>query len=363
MTRRDDTGGARAGTLERLRRGVPVLEPLAWLYAGGVAVVRRRRGQARLDPSSRPRVIAVGNLEIGGSGKTPLAMLLLETLERRGNRVGYASRGYGGRAEHGPWVTLVAPDAGAIDPAAGVRVVSRDAPDLPREIGDEGAMVAGRSPGATLALSRDKRSAVAALAEAGVDTVVVDDAFQSWRLARHLDIVLLDAERPLGSGRVLPAGTLREPPSALRRADVVVFNGAGDAAAVQAARARVAPWLQNGTAVAGLARGVRLVSPGEDADAPPRRAVLISGIARPERFAGDVARLGVDVAAHLVFPDHHRYGDADLARVRDACRSADCDAVITTEKDWVKLRRFGAESLRPWIARLDVAWVGEPPAL
>lgn len=344
------------------REGVPALAPLAWLYRGGVAVARRRRAP-NLDAGTRPRVIAVGNLEVGGSGKTPLAMRLMEDFRRAGRRAGYASRGYGSRSERAPGVTLVVSDAGTEAASPGARVVSRAHPDLAREIGDEGAIVAGRLTDAPLAFSRDRNAAVAVLATAGVDVVVVDDAFQTWDLRRHLDVVLLDAARPFGNGRLLPAGRLREPPSALGRADVVVFNGVSSESDVERLRHAVSPWLKPSARVGGLVRRVRLEAASGDAGEPARRAVLVSGIARPAAFETDVAALGVESATHLVFGDHHHHGAEDVAAIADACRRAHCSAVVVTEKDWVKLRALPPLDEAVFVARLDVSWAGEAPAL
>ncbi|HEU4929949.1 MAG TPA: tetraacyldisaccharide 4'-kinase, partial [Candidatus Krumholzibacteria bacterium] len=211
--------------------GVAFLQPLSWVYRGGVAIARARR--AGKPARARPRVVSVGNLTVGGSGKTPLALLLVERALAAGGSVAYASRGFAGAAERGPSVTWV-PSEKAAAPVtfAGLRVVSRRAGDLAERVGDEAAMVAARVPRADVLVARDKRRAIEAAAAMALDLVVVDDAFQSFALARHIDVVMLDARRPIGNGRLLPAGPLREPPSALARADVLVFNGAADLAAI-----------------------------------------------------------------------------------------------------------------------------------
>jgi tetraacyldisaccharide 4'-kinase len=192
-----------------------------------------------------PRVVSVGNLEVGGSGKTPLALWLVERAAAAGRRVAYASRGFASAAEHGPLVTVVPAHDGA-PPAslAGLRIVARSAPGLADAAGDEAAVVAARAPAVPLVLARDKRRAVDVAGHLGAEIVVVDDAFQSFALARHVDVLLLDSLHPLANGRVLPAGRLREAPSAIGRADIVVFNGAGSTADIDASKARVARWLK-----------------------------------------------------------------------------------------------------------------------
>ena len=334
--------------------GIPALTPLSWVYRGGVSAVRTLRAPGRPDAST-PRIISVGNLEVGGSGKTPLCLLLMEHALRSGKRVAYVSRGFGSAAERGPLATVVLPEGG-LPPSsfAGLRLVARHSGGLPDAIGDEGAMAARRLPAATLVFARDKRRAVAAATHLRAELVVVDDAFQSFALARHVDVVLLDARRPLANGYVLPAGRLREAPSAIARADVVVFNGASDGGAIDEARAGVARWLR-AQRVFGLRRTLSLVASTNAAVAAPNDAVLVSGIARPDDFRSSVEVAGVRVADAIVFRDHHRYTGDDALAIRTRARGL---GIVTTEKDWVKLGRFDWRDTAVWVARLDVALVG-----
>jgi tetraacyldisaccharide 4'-kinase len=334
--------------------GVPALLPLSWVYRGGVALVRALRGPARAQDSG-PRVVAIGNLEVGGSGKTPLALWLLERWAREGKRAAYVSRGFGSAAGKGPLVTVVTRADAAPASFAGLRVVFRGAHDLAAAIGDEAAMIARRAPSAALVMSRDKRRAVRVAGELGAEVVVVDDAFQSFALARHVDVLLLDARRPLANGNVLPAGRLREPPSAIARADVVVFNGASDAGALEAAQARVARWMHAGQRVYGLRRVVRLVAATPAARGSVSSALVVSGLARPDAFRESVEAAGVRAGDVLVFRDHHRYTGADAAAIQARARGG---AVVTTEKDWVKLERFDWGETPVWVARLAVELVG-----
>ena len=336
--------------------GVPALTPLSWAYAAVVAGVRALR-TAPAPARARPRVVSVGNLEVGGSGKTPLCMHLLERALAAGKRVGYVSRGFGSQAERGPLVTLVASE-GASAPVsfAGLRAVARDAHHLAASIGDEAAMVARRVPAATLLLARDKRRAVEAAARMGIEVVVVDDAFQSFALPRHIDVLLLDAERPLARGRVLPAGRLRETPGAIARAHVIVFNGA-DASAIVAAMERVARHVRADAVVYGLRRRVRFARADGDSGALPGEVVLVSGIARPDGLRAAVEVAGAHATDELVYRDHHAYTAADIETIQARARGR---AIVTTEKDWVKLERFEWGTTAVWIARLDVELVGGP---
>ncbi len=333
--------------------GTPALAPLSWLYRGGVAAARALRSVER-PREATPRVVAVGTLEVGGSGKTPLALWMLERWAREGKRAAYVSRGFGSAANKGPLVTAVAAGEAAPASFAGVRLVARNASDLAAEIGDEGAMIARRAHAAPLVIARDKRRAVEVAARLRAEMVVVDDAYQTFALARHVDVLLLDGRRPLANGRVLPAGRLREPPSAIARADVVVFNGAPDAAAVEEAKACVARWLSPHTRVYGLRRRVTLVPATASARGAPSAALLVAGFARPDDFRASVEVSGTRVVDAIEFRDHHRYTAADASAIR-----ARAHAVITTEKDWVKLERFDWENIQVWVARLAVDLVGD----
>ncbi len=333
--------------------GVAALQPLAWLYRGGLALARARR--AGKPASARPRVVAVGNLTVGGSGKTPMALWLVERALAAGKSVAYASRGFAGAAERGPAVTWVPGEgAGAPGSFAGLRVVARTA-DLAENVGDEAAMVARRAPGANLLVARDKQRALAIAGAMALDVVVMDDAFQSFGLARHVDVVMLDARRPFGNGRLLPAGPLREPPAALARADIIVFNGAADVAQVEEARRHVARHLRAQQRVYGMRRRITLVAATTTGCQAPREALLVAGIARPDDFRDSLATAGVGVGDLAAYRDHYRYRDADVRRI--AARAGG-RAIVTTEKDWVKLARFDWGSTPVWLARLDVDLVG-----
>jgi tetraacyldisaccharide 4'-kinase len=334
------------------------LLPLSWLYGVGVSIHRRARiGAPAAD--GPPRIVSIGNLEAGGSGKTPLAMWLLSRAEATGRSAAYVSRGYGARSITRGVVTCVLAPNTAPSSLAAMRVLSRSNPDLAREVGDEGAMVCERAPSSNAFFCADKTRALRAARELGVDLVVLDDAFQSWAVSRHVDIVLLDSERPLDGGHLLPVGRLREKPEALRRADALVMNGAGTPEALAAARGRVAKWVRPGVPVAGMTRRVTLVSVRGAAGPTPSGPLLaVSGIAKPDAFLRSLQDAGVKVAGHEVFRDHHRYRERDVARVAARMHAAHADALVTTEKDWMKLRRFDWPA-GVWLARLDIALTGD----
>ena len=292
-----------------------------------------------LIPSHRlPRpVISVGNITLGGTGKTPTVAWLAAFLIERGRRVAVLTRGYGGSAE------------------GEIRLVSDGQTLLvgPEEAGDEPCLLARKVPGLMVVMGADRYQAgLLALRELNPDIFILDDGFQHLKLKRDLNLLLLDCERPFGNDRVLPAGFLREPKSALQRADVVLFT-------------RCEP--ESRPQVPGLSRDVcrsahRLAGyvtldggePRPLAELKGKRGMAFAGIADPAAFFDGVEREGVPLVATLAFSDHICYGDAEIAailRLKTASRSV---FVITTEKDAVKLAPFREQLGSVQVAVLDI---------
>jgi len=335
----------RGDVSRHLERLAPWLMPLSWLYGAGVATARRVRLIDAEPPRGGPHVVSVGNLEVGGSGKTPACIYLLEQLAAQGTAAAYVSRGYGSRAERGDGVTVVAPDGVVVAPVPGVRLLRRTDLQLADEIGDEAAVVAMRCPRAALLIGRGKREAVGLAARIfGAAVVVLDDAFQSWALHRDVDIVLVADPVALADGHLLPSGRLREEIDALARADVVVVPTAAIAGA-----GGLKPHLSPDTPVLGLARGMDLSVPVSGPVAS------VAGLARPQGFEEMLHSRGMDLRLCVRYPDHHRYDAADVAFLAGAVERHGLAALVVTEKDWVKLWWVeGAESLPLCIARLEV---------
>ncbi len=305
---------------EALAPSPPVLGPLlscaSVVYRGGRALHRGLFAAQILQRRRLPiPVVSVGNLAVGGVGKTPFVGWLARELVARGRRVLVVARGYG--------------------KAFGAR------------LNDEGEWLERAAPGARIVQAPDRfRAATEALAAAPADIALLDDGFQHERLARDLDVVLLDGRAPFGNGRLLPRGPLREPPAALRRARFVLVTRAelAPCGALEQIRARVvalAPAARFGVVsfeIAALRRG----SGREPPDALRGRAVvLFTGVGSPESVRANVEQRGATVVDELAFPDHHAFTREELeqARARAAGLSA---ALVVTEKDAVKLDRFGA---------------------
>jgi tetraacyldisaccharide 4'-kinase len=292
--------------------------------AASLRVAAYRRGLLPRARLAGP-VVSVGNLSVGGSGKTPVVARVAGILRDAGLPVSILSRGYGGSFRGD---ALVVSDGATVLGGAA-------------EAGDEPVMLARALPGVVVAVGR-RRDAVGRAVEArfGSHAHVLDDGFQHLRLARDLDIVCLDV-RDL-EDRPMPAGRLRERPSAVGRADLVLLTRieAASEPELRALEDRLGP--ERSFRVARRVAGWQALD--GKTSAPPGRAFLLAAIARPERFERDVTATGVAVVGRAFFRDHHRFRADDLARVAEEARAAGAEAVVTTAKDGVRLegaRGFG----------------------
>ncbi len=287
---------------------------LAPLY-GAVAGLRRglyRRGWLRSRQVPVP-VIVVGNITAGGTGKTPLTIALVERLREAGWKPGVASRGYG-RDEAGTarWVT----------------------PDLaPGLGGDEPVLIAWKT-GVPVRVDRDRVAAARALLAAGCDVVVCDDGLQHYRLARDIEIEVVDAQRRYGNGLLMPAGPLREPAARARDCDFRVVNlgQASDAGQVPPGSG-FGEWTMR--LRIGSARPLRGGRERPLHGFSGQRVHAVAGIAHPQRFFQMLRARGIGVVPHA-FPDHHRYQASDLSFGSEL-------PVLMTEKDAVKCRAFATD--------------------
>ncbi len=291
-----------------------LLLPASLLF-GLIAAIRRalyRSGLLRSEKLPVP-VIVIGNITVGGSGKTPLTLWLAQQLAERGWHPGIISRGYGGAA-------------------ASPRAVSPG--DSAEAVGDEPLLMALRGL-CPVWIGRDRPAAAHALLQAHpeCDVLLSDDGLQHYRLRRDVEIAVVDGSRRFGNGFLMPAGPLRERPSRLRTVDAVVINGG-------AARSGEYVMRLEGAAFQNLANPASSRTAG---DFGGLRVHAIAGIGHPQRFFDHLKSLGLVVQSHP-FPDHHHYTAADLA-FRDA------DAILMTEKDAVKCAPFANEKC--WALRVD----------
>jgi tetraacyldisaccharide 4'-kinase len=301
---------------------------LSSLYA---AIARRRRERYAARPDLRRRlrrpVISVGNLAVGGRGKTPTVACLARLLLEMGERPAVLSRGYARKT--------VAEGVVIVRDAGGIRA------DLDRS-GDEPLMLARQLPGAIVVASPD-RYVAGRLAEhhLGATAHLLDDGFQHLQLDRDVDLVIVSGDDLAPDARTLPGGRLREPPDTLLAADAML---ALDDQALERG-----PWPRNAPFEIFRMRRT-LGTPAGCEEAAEGPALAFAGIAQPDRFFGDLRRAGLELVRTLGFPDHFRYRRRDLDRLYREARAAGAARLVTTEKDLVRLLAF-----RPF--RMPVAWV------
>jgi tetraacyldisaccharide 4'-kinase len=305
--------------LSARRGGMPMiralLTPISWIWA---AVTARRIARATPFDPGVP-VICVGNLTVGGAGKTPVVRAIAEHLTSSGRAVHLLSRGYGGRLE-GPV---------RVDPAIHTSA----------DVGDEPLMLARDFP---IWVARDRAAGAKAAAEAGAEVIVMDDGHQNPSVKKTLSLVVVDGETrndewPFGDGRVFPAGPMREPlATGLARADAVVVLlpadiGVADPGLLQALR--------------GPTQLVAHLTPAAATPVGPQ--VGFAGVGKPWKVERGLQAAGCDLADFAPFPDHAAYDEPTLQRLAE--RAAQFGAgLITTEKDWVRLPRAWRERVTAW---------------
>ena len=297
-----------------------VLKTRGWLYDRGL--LRQKRLPCT--------VISVGNIVAGGTGKTPAVIWIAKYLQSEGFQVGILLRGYGRESNHS--VSIVSDGKRILTPLT--------------ESGDEAGMIARRLPGVPIVVGADRYAAgleVIQLWDHTNGVLILDDGFQRRQLARDLDIVTIDSTQPFGTGKLLPAGTLREPKTALKRADILLLT-----------RTDLAEKSVN---FSGLADGKQIfeschqptrlyqLSNGEECALDllnGQRILAVCGIGNPEAFAKTLHQFEPEAVELLAFPDHHRYSLADLNDISARVREGGADIVVITEKDSQKLEAFAA---------------------
>jgi len=284
----------------------------AWLYDQGILKQKRL---------NRP-VISIGNLTVGGTGKTPMVIWLAESLLAEGKRVGILSRGYKGSAGTSDEIELMK-----------FRLQERALFGVGADRFEQGQKL-----------------------EASVDVFLLDDGFQHLALARDVNILLLDAAQPLANQKMLPAGHLREPISSMGRADVLLFTRTetvpGTAAAIE--KLEGYPVFSAATRLIGFrlfGAGIGLLPPGEIGAGP---FYAFCGIGNPRAFFQDLQNWNFALTGHCEFADHHRYDQRDATEIQAAARTSGAKALVTTEKDVQNLKGIDFAEFSLFIAIIDV---------
>jgi tetraacyldisaccharide 4'-kinase len=292
----------------------PLLTPLSWIYGAAVRLrdAAYRTGLLRSHHPGVP-VVVIGNISVGGTGKTPLTLWLTQQLQAAGVRVGIATRGYGREAQGVEWAT---------------------ADSDPLQVGDEPVLLARRS-GALVCVARRRFEAATRLVQRGCNLVLCDDGLQHRALRRDMEIAVVDGQRGFGNGALLPAGPLRESPAILRRVALIVITGEGTPQGIPAGTAtlRMTLRLDQLRALTGVQSRVPTQWQGQSVHA-------VAGIGHPQRFFAALREYGLEVEEHA-YPDHHHFVSGDL-------QFADQRSIVMTEKDAVKCQSF-ADS-RMWVA-------------
>ncbi len=285
------------------RLAVALLRPLGWAY--GATVEWKRQHVKAYRP--RAKVVCVGNISAGGTGKTPIAIAVARMLIARGLNAVFLSRGYGGRI-------------------AGPAFVDT-AHDTAQEAGDEPLLLAAAAP---VIVARDRAAGAALADQRGADVIVMDDGHQNFAIEKDLSLVVVDAASGFGNGNILPAGPLRESVAqGLARAQGVVLVGNGEVAL---------PGFGGAVLRAHL-------TPVDVLNLRGMRVMAFAGIGRPAKFFETLRALGADVVLTKEYADHHAYTASEVARLRAKARGENA-TLITTEKDYVRLTPSERQGIR-----------------
>jgi tetraacyldisaccharide 4'-kinase len=267
---------------------------------------------------SSARVISVGNITVGGTGKTPLVIYLARKLRERNRKVAILTRGY--RRKNKELIEL--------------NQETKERMNW-QEVGDEPYLLANRLLDVPILVSKRRSlSAERATEKYRSEILLLDDGFQHLELFRNLDIVVIDSTDPFGNGRLLPAGILREPLTSLRRADVFVLTKTEQ--------------------ISGKENLIRTLQTYNPKALPGKKALIFSGIGNPSSFERTVAQLNVEIVGHRAFRDHFPYREEDILRVGGEASDAGADFIITTEKDSVRIPFIKCPGIPFYVLKIDL---------
>lgn len=355
----DVVDGTRTGTTAGLLR----------LFLGGLSVVFTGLVQLRLAGYRKGflkhhtlgcQVVSVGNLTVGGTGKTPVVEMLARSLEARGRKVAILSRGYKKKKQKQRKPPLLDRITSKVKPLPPIVVSDGQSIQVePMYAGDEPFMLAKNLPGVAVIVGKNRvLSGQYAIRKLKCDTIILDDGFQHLALRHRLDIVLVDRTNPFDNERTLPRGLLREPVRNIKRAGFIfITKSNGDGAVELSTRLREL----NGTAEISECRHcpryLKHVFEDRQEDLGwlrGKRLLALSGIAVPGGFEKELKRWGADVVGHEVFSDHHRYSLEEILEVVALGKKLRVDAIVTTEKDAVRIPHLENRELPLLFLRVEI---------
>lgn len=344
-----------------------ILRALSHVF--GVAVrFRRVLYDTRIlrDSTLGVQVIAVGNLTVGGTGKTPVVEKFARALQDQGRKVAILSRGYRSRPK--PLAARLLDKLLLREDTTPPRIVS-DGQSLlldSESAGDEPYMLAANLRDVVVLVDKDRvKAGRFAIEQFGCDTLLLDDGFQYWKLrGRRTDVVLVDSQQPFGNGHLLPRGILREPPSHLLRADVVFLTKVARGtpakdASINELRARVARLNSRANLVECehhplYFEDVFTGDRHELSELSGRKVASLTGIAQPESFEKKLVELGVDVVLTRRFADHHRFSQQEVLNAINRGKKRRAELLLTTQKDAVRFPKLDRRDLPVWFMRVEI---------
>ena len=348
----------RQGARETLVRAL--LQACSTVFAAAIKT-RRFLYNFRIlrDSTLGVQVIAVGNLTVGGTGKTPVVEKFARELRDQGRNVAILSRGY--RSKPPPFHERLVNSLFLRSDTTPPRVVS-DGKSLLLDsemAGDEPYMLASNLKDVVVLVDKDRvKSGRYAIEKFGCDTLLLDDGFQYWKLrGRRLDIVLVDCQQPFGTGRLLPRGTLREPPSHLARASTIfITKSEGDTSAL---RRRLAEFNPDAGIIECVHHPLYLedVFTGERLKLDflkGRKVASLSGIAQPESFEQSLVRLGSELVYSKRFADHHRFTQQEVLNAINRSKKRQAETIVTTQKDAVRFPKIDRRDLPVYFMRVEI---------
>jgi len=349
-----------------------ILRGFSWLYAFGVRqrLMMYRTGRKH-QTNMGTLVISIGNITVGGTGKTPVVELFSKTLQQKGRQVAILSRGYKSKKLETPqdWKHAHGRKKGITIPGEQMpKVVSTGKTDTHRQTplldasyaGDEPYMLAKNLPDVSVLVDKDRvKSARFAINELQTDTIILDDGMQYLDIGHSIDVVLVDNNAPFGTGAILPRGTLREPPRNLCRADYIFITKCKSAGNTELIK-KIRKYNPSAEIIECMHGPIQLenVFTGEIKPLDfikGKFIAAISGIAVPESFEEKLTEQGAQVLFHRTFSDHHSFTQEDIDRFMRRCVRRDAEVIITTEKDAVRFPRPKEMDVDVYFLRIEVA--------